>query len=363
MGQRVPAGHRAEKGKLRGHLCGLVLRVIASNELPDGALGLWPKAAGLSLFRASQLLDEAPVAQRFPSERGFGHASGSAERFDFVDERVDHAPTYMRVVTRPSTAFTGSFPLLRGATRAGYNPGMGQPSVNLGKLRALIIAHTGPGKKFSRRALSLTATEGRNPDLVRDIMRTGKQRPTLGSAAGICAALGVDLSEVVKGVQVATEAEEWLTVCRTVNAGVWREQTDWATDDVYQVRVGAPIVDGDRFGAVVEGRSMDRILPPGTILECVNLLGSSVVPVTGDYVLAERKQGPLHELTCKRLRILPNGSYELHAESTLPEFSRPLFIGKPDKNYAGENETRIVAIVVRAHLQLFNAERRKAEAA
>jgi hypothetical protein len=237
------------------------------------------------------------------------------------------------------------------------------PQVDLSKLRALIVNNTGEGKRFSRRALSLRASDGRNPDLVRDLMRAGKQNPTLAAAAGICAALGVELSEVVKGVQVATEAEEWLTVCRTVNAGVWREQTDWTPDEIYQVKVGAPLVEGERFGAVVEGRSMDKRLPAGTILECVKLIGSGITPADGDYVIAERSQGPLHELTCKRLRILPGGSYELHAESTLPEFANPIVIGKPDHDFVGEDETRIVAVVVRAHLQLFNPERRKVEAA
>lgn len=333
--------------------------------MTDAVLSLGPQTAGATLFRASELLDEAPVLHREAAESAFGQAVRLAESLDIDEDGMRvHGPVDMRVDTRPSSAFRGRAPLLRGLPRATYNPAMGHaPQVDLKKLRQLILNQTGPGKPFSRRALSLAATDGRNPDLVRDIMRTGKQSPTLGSAAGICAALGVDLSSVVTGVQVATEAEEWLTVCRTVNAGVWREQTDWASDDIYQVRVGAPVVEGDRFGAVVEGRSMDRLLPPGTILECVNLIGSDIVPTDGDYVIAERKQGALRELTCKRLRVLPNGGYELHAESFSPEFAKPIFMGKPSKRFIGEDETRIIAVVVKAHLQLFDTEKRKAKAA
>lgn len=325
---------------------------------------LGPEAARLPIFRASQLLDEAPVLDRLPPEGGLRHVVRGAESLDFTEDRVDHDPLYMRVGTRVQANCAGDGPLLRAVTRHGYNPVMGHaPQVDLAKLRALIINNTGVGKPFTRRALSLRASDGRNADLVRDLMRAGKQKPTIAAAAGICAALGVDLSEVVRGVQVATEAEEWLTVCRTVNAGVWREQADWNEDDLYKVRVGAPLIEGDRFGAVVEGRSMDKKLPPGTVLECVKLIGSDVKPVDGDYVIAERRQGELVETTCKRLRILPNGAFELHAESTLPEFAKPLEIGKPNKHYVGADETRVVAVVVRAHLQLFEPARRMASAA
>lgn len=332
--------------------------------MPNLLLSLGPEPAGTPAAFASQLLDEFPVIQGEAPEGALGHAMSFEEHVDFGEDVAGHAASYMRVSTRASRQIAGSVPLLRGATRTRYNPAMGQaPQIDLGKLRALIINNTGEGKPFTRRALSLAATDGRNPDLVRDIMRTGKQSPTLGSAAGICAALGVDLSEVVKGVQVATEAEEWLTVCRTVNAGVWREHSDWNPDDIYEVKVGAPMVDGDRYGAIVEGRSMEKTLPPGTILECVKVIGSQLTPQDGDYVIVERRQGDLRELTCKRLHVLPNGAYELHVESWMPEFSKPIYIGKPNKKYMGENETSIIAVVVRAHLTLFKQTKRKAKAA
>lgn len=265
----------------------------------------------------------------------------------------------MRVDTRWSSNFAGSVPLLRGMPRIGHSIDMSEGvKIDLAKLRALIVANSGPGKRMTRRALSLKASDGRNPDLVRDIMRVDKRKPTLETAAGICAALGVELSEVVKGVKPAEAADEWLTVSQAVQAGVWREQTEWAPDDVYQVKVGEPLVEGDRYGAVVEGRSMDRKLPPGIVLECVRLIGSGLTPRDGDYVIVERKQGALRELTCKRLSQRPDGDWELCAESTLPEFSEPIPIGHPDPEHWGDDEISIVAIVVRAHLQLLGTERR-----
>lgn len=332
--------------------------------MTDFAFSLGPEPAGAAPV-TTQFFDEPPVAESEASEGAFRHAVRRAEGVDFVEDGVvRHVASYMRVFTRAQEPCAGRVPKLRACTRYSYSLRMvNTPQVDLGKLKALIVANTGEGKRFKRRGLSMAATNGRNPDLVRDIMRAGKQNATLAAAAGICAALEVGLSEVVKGVQVATEAEEWLTVCKTVNAGVWRESTDWTPDEIYEVKVGLPMVDGERYGAVVEGRSMDRTLPPGTILECVKLIGSDIVLRDGDYVIAQRKQGDLYEMTCKRLHIMPNGSFELQAESYQPEFSKPIFMGKPDKSFVGEDETSIVAVVVRGHLKLFNAETRRAKAA
>jgi hypothetical protein len=267
----------------------------------------------------------------------------------------------MRVDTRAQAFFAGSCPLLRVEPRIGHIPGMSADAkIDLGKLRALIIENTGEGKKMSRRKLSMLASNGRNPDLVRDMMRANSRRPTLETAAGICRALGVDLIKVVSGVRSPSEADEWMLVCQTVQAGVWREQVDWAPDECFEARVGPPLVGGSRYGIVVEGRSMDRKLPPGTILECVKLIGSAIVPKDGDYVVVERKQGALRELTCKRLEVLADGTYQLRAESTLPEFKDPIPIGKPDFNAPEDGqEITVVAIAVRAHLDLFGLERRK----
>lgn len=270
----------------------------------------------------------------------------------------------MRVVTRPSTLFAGSVPLLRVDARARHKFGVSEPpQIDLAKLRALVVANTGPGKPFTRRQLSLLASGGRNPDLVRDLMRVDKRKPTLDTAAGICAALGIDLASIVKGLPAESADSEWLNVCQSVQAGVWREHVDWDPADCYQVKVGPALTEGDRYGAVVEGRSMDRRLPPGTILECVRLIGSGIEPQSGDYVIAERKQGALRELTCKRLNRRADGNFELVAESTLPEFAEPLFIGKPDFGADDDKETRVVAVVIRAHLQLFEPAKRQQEAA
>lgn len=326
-------------------------------------LRLGPQTALAVTPFAAQLLDELPIAERQTPERAFGHAMSAAESVDFSKDRVSHVPLDMRVDTRVQAFYAGDFPLLREAPRVSHKSAMADETrIDLAKLRALILANAGEGKPLTRRKLSMLASGGRNPDLVRNLMNSGAKRPTFETAAGICGALGVDVSTVLTGVRVPTEADDWMEVCQTVHAGVWREQIDWSPADCFEARVGPPVVEGPRYGVIVEGRSMDRKLPPGTILQCVKLIGSSLTPKDGDYVIVERKQGALRELTCKRLSILPDGTYQLVAESTLPEFKDPIPIGKPNLDAPDDDsqEIRIVAIAVRAHLDLFGLEKRNA---
>lgn len=236
--------------------------------------------------------------------------------------------------------------------------------IDLAKLRQLIIEHTGQGRAFSRRSLSMQATAGRNPDLVRDIMRVDKRKPTIESVSGICNALGVPLSAVVKGVDLSAESlTEWLMVGGSVAAGVWREQADWPRDDWYEIEVDLNTEPGSHVGLVVEGRSMDKLLPPGTVLRCVDMIGSDMDAEDGDYVIVEQQRAGLYETTVKRLSRRPDGAWELCAESTLPEFGEPIFIGKPSErgHYDGMGDTtRVKAIVIDAYLPLKRRRKRPA---
>jgi SOS-response transcriptional repressor LexA len=236
--------------------------------------------------------------------------------------------------------------------------------IDLAKLRQLIVEHTGPGRGFSRRSLSLAATGGRNPDLIRDIMRVDKRKPTIESVSGICNALGVPLSVVVKGVDRSADSlTEWLVVSGSVAAGVWREQPDWSRDDWYEIEVDFNTEPGQHNGLVVEGRSMDKVLPPATVLRCVDVIGSELEPMDGDYVVVEQKRGDLYETTVKRLARRSDGNWELRAESSLPEFRDPIFIGKPDEpgRYNGmDDTTRVKAIVIDAYLPLRRRRKRPA---
>lgn len=241
--------------------------------------------------------------------------------------------------------------------------------IDTAKLMRLIVDNTGERggtKRFTRRGLSLCASEGKNPDLIRDFMRSNSKAPAYESVAGICRALGVPLSAVVKGVEPRVLGlKEWLTVSGTVVAGVWREQSEWSHDEWFQVEVDTVEGGEGHQGLVVEGRSMDRSLPPGTILRCIPLIGSGLTFEDGDYVIVEKLQAALRETTCKRLALRPDGNWELRAESTLPEFRDPIFIGKPIDRPDGpgfdgvtDDEIRVRAVVIDAYLPLARRKRR-----
>jgi hypothetical protein len=106
---------------------------------------------------------------------------------------------------------------------------------------------------------------------------------------------------------------------------------------------------------------MDKVLPPGTILRVVDVIGSDIEPVEGDYVVVEQKRSGLYETTVKRLERRSDGNWELCAESTLPEFREPIFIGKPSEpgHYDGmDDATRVKAIVIDAYLPLRRRRKR-----
>lgn len=76
----------------------------------------------------------------------------------------------------------------------------GQPKINVPALKKAIIEATGPGKQFSRRKLAMLASDGKNPDLVRDLISRGQDRNvSFDTAVGIAAALGRDVSDFVVG--------------------------------------------------------------------------------------------------------------------------------------------------------------------
>lgn len=224
------------------------------------------------------------------------------------------------------------------------------------RLRALLDEATGPDTKWSARSLSLAATDGRSPNVVRDIVRGKSVNPTLDTVVGLARALGKDLSEFVPSAARPAQQEK-LKVVGAVAAGVWREQTDWAEEDCYWIEVGPNLVPGgERFALRMEGHSMDRVIPPGSNLECLRITYGVVEAQPGDIVIVQRNRHDLQELTCKRLDF-DGHNWVLRAESTRPEFQEPIVIGKPDDGHFGDDETAVIAIVMRSHQTLYQRRR------
>lgn len=210
-------------------------------------------------------------------------------------------------------------------------------------------ATEGPEKVMSARKLSLSA--GMGADWVRNFLGGRAQNPKMETIAGVAAALNKDVSIFFKGQAARPSSLNTVEVIGSVAAGVWREQAEWPESDRYSISVGPSPYPGEiRFAVVVEGHSMDRQFPPGTILDCVRVAFSSIEPHAGDYVICAREMGGLHEMTCKRLEVSEAGEFELHCESTRPEFQNHIPIGRPDEDFhVDDGGVRVLGLVVGAY--------------
>lgn len=274
-----------------------------------------------------------------------------------------HAAINMREAPRMQLQSADCLPILREAARCPIALGMSaEEIIDYDELRRLVSLGLADFK--SPRWVSMAATNKKNPDLIRNLL-TGTD-PLLPGVVGICTVMKIPLSAVMKGLSVsespedseATDGGSWLTVSGEVEAGVFRAQPEWGPEDWYQVEL-EPLSDGHQHhGLIVRGRSMDRIFPQGTILRVVDAISSGYALMHDDYVVVERRQGDLVELTCKRLSMRPDGNYELIAESFLDQFQEPIFIGRPvdgsdgDFDHIEDNEIRVRALVVDAHLPI-----------
>jgi hypothetical protein len=272
---------------------------------------------------------------------------------------IGHSGLDTRVATRTSSIYAGSVPVLRDAARFWTMRAMPDaPKIDHAKLKRILVEQTGPGKTWTRRGLSMAASDGKNPDLVRDIMRVDKRETGFDNIAAIAKVLKMDVSEFVAGpIGEGAPGPVRLQVRSIVEAGVWREYDELPPDEWYWVTFEDEPVTGTLIAARVEGRSMDLRFPHGTDLELILLIGSEEVVEPGDYVLVERRRDGLCEKTVKRIEQRADGNWELVAESTLPEFQTPMFIGKPDFYAETDDEIRVVA-KVRNSKQSFVKRRR-----
>lgn len=231
------------------------------------------------------------------------------------------------------------------------------PKFNVPALKRAIVENTGPGRPFTRRSLSLAASGGKNPDLVRDLLSRGQDRkPSFETVSGIARALGINIGRFIDGTEdlEGSDTPIRIKVIGAVEAGAWRMLDQWEESRQYPVDVyPALFPNSSRFGLEMVGFSMDKLFLPGTILDCFAVPATEgLTPMPGDIVIAQRRRGDLIETTCKRLELLPDGSYQLRAESDRPEFAEPIPIGRPDKGMFSDDETTFIGVVNSAVRQM-----------
>ncbi|WP_062119263.1 S24 family peptidase [Sphingobium sp. MI1205] len=138
----------------------------------------------------------------------------------------------------------------------------------------------------------------------------------------------------------------FLTVEGTVEAGVWREQSEWPESERYDIEVGPPpFKDAKRMAVKMTGHSMDLTIPPGSDLEVLWIKFTNITPVPGDLVIVERHRHDLVELTCKRLDV-EGSEYVLRAESSRPEFQEVIRVGSASLDLVTDDGVQIVGIVL-----------------
>lgn len=184
--------------------------------------------------------------------------------------------------------------------------------------------------------------------MVRDILRGENKNPSAQVVVGLARAMKRDLAEFIRGQVPTGFGNIRMRVTGAVAAGVWLEQTDWPFEEQYEVEV-SPLEDQtqERFLVELRGYSMDKTIPPNSVLDCIRVPFNRADYAPGDLVIVARQSHNLTEMTCKRLGRGPDG-WELHAESTKPEFQDVIKIGDPDPDLHADTDITVIGIVLEA---------------
>lgn len=152
------------------------------------------------------------------------------------------------------------------------------------------------------------------------------------------------LGDAVDPVELTT-----IPVIGAVEAGTWREAMEWAPSDRYDLAVNH---DPDhpgvrRFGLIVRGPSMNRVMPEGTVLICAKLLDLGENPVPGDYVICRRLQpSGLVEATVKQYEVDRDGRHWLWPRSDHPAHQAPIPLPAAAEGSFADEDVIVDAVVL-----------------
>lgn len=173
----------------------------------------------------------------------------------------------------------------------------------------------------------------------------GVRTPGIDDVQNIADFLGLHPADLLRPPLEVINLGAGVEVRGAVQAGVWRESTEWPDDMRYRVPMPPedPRYPGiELFGLEVRGNSMDKVFPPGTILGCLHLIRYPVKVDSGRYVIAERvsETGEI-EATVKQFEIDDSGNAWLWPRSNDPRYQAPIPINDGVA-------VRITALVVRS---------------
>lgn len=160
----------------------------------------------------------------------------------------------------------------------------------------------------------------------------------------------VQLDPIERGRVIDSPGIPWLGKAA---AGVWLEQSfrePDATETVSYDRVAGDPGPDNLFAITPEGDSMDLKWPEPVklIFRWVKFGFADVAP--GNYVLVERENHDLYEMTCKRLEIdEETGDFLLVSESSNPKFREPIRVPRsPEDGDHVDTGISIIGKLVRA---------------
>lgn len=215
-----------------------------------------------------------------------------------------------------------------------------------------MMSTVGARIKTARKALKLTQTEladklGTDPSSI-SRWENDQQGITFENAAALASALEVTVQYLLTGEDViplgAGSPSRMLNVVGEVQAGVWREASEWEGDDQYPIAVIVPPQYRDLVMSayVVKGSSMNVYYPSGSHVVVASTIANGLTPRHGNKVLVSRvnKDGQ-YEATLKEYVVDVTGNVWLWPRSNDPRYQDPI-------QYRDENteEVTITGIVV-----------------
>ena len=171
--------------------------------------------------------------------------------------------------------------------------------------------------------------------------------PDRGNLRKLANTLGVSELWLLEGIGDA-EGQALMPVQGEVAAGVWRETNDTESRSIPLAR-HPDFPATSQYALLVRGDSLNKIANDGDFLHVVDVQDAGILPTSGDVVVVMKHRHGLAEATVKRL-LDKNGGYELHPESTNPEYAGAVSLEPTDE----DTEILITAKVIGKYTLLYH---------
>lgn len=208
---------------------------------------------------------------------------------------------------------------------------------------------------------SAAKNSGLQEDTVRDIIRGKVKDPGASKLLRLAKTLGTSVESLLGDEDPSPSLaidEIQLPVLYKTAAGPWLEQEQIAQTEP-KMATAIRIKGYEKFPQwleQVEGESVNRLIPHGTLIHVVDAIAMGYTPSNDDIVvvLRTRAGGMLQERTVKQVEITTTG-IQLWPRSYDPQYSKPLEL----RHGASEDEeitVEIVGKVVRAYIVNFGRD-------